>query len=223
MTDEIESKSPVKVNGYIQNGNSNGHSNGMEQGNNFCKLIYYLHNYESKSYAFELIIDNYSDTLTLLKGSRLYWNQFKALLEKKVLNSWRNMVLLLIQILIPISFVSITIIIVRSWGGNKDLPKLQLSIDTYQPTHTTVQFDPTSWADSIENRIFENYRELFRNKSKDKVALEVISSDMINHYLNKSKEFLARVNNRYLFGAAIEKTNITVRLYQKFPFIFFSY
>lgn len=118
--------------------------------------------------------------------------------------------MLFIQIIIPISFVSITIIIVRSWGGNKDLPKLQLSLDTYRPTHTTLQFNSSTWIESIENKIFENYRAQFRSKPRDTVALEIISNDMIDHYLDKSKEFQARINNRYLFGATIEKPNITV-------------
>lgn len=100
--------------------------------------------------------------------------------------------------------------IVRSWGGNKDLPKLELTLSSYKQTHTSVQFDPTVWSDSIENKIFENYRAQFEDFSKETTALEVVTDDMIEHYLNKSKEYLARVNNRYLFGATIEKSNITV-------------
>lgn len=131
----------------------------------------------------------------------------QALLKKKVLNSWRNLALLFIQILIPVSFVSITILIVRSWGGNKDLPKLELSINTYSKTQTTLQVDPALWSDSISQKIFENYRIQFREYKKE---LDVITGDMIDHYLNKSKEFLARVNNRYLFGASIGQSNITM-------------
>lgn len=146
----------------------------------------------------------------MLQGSSLFWNQIQALLKKKVLNSWRNIVLLFIQILIPVSFVSITIIIVRSWGGNKDLPKLTLSIDTYKPTVTTLQADPSLWSNSIQNKIFESYRDQFRNPSRKNAQLDVITSDMIDHYLEKSKEFLARVNNRYLFGASIGQSDITM-------------
>lgn len=154
--------------------------------------------------------DNYSDTLTLLKGPSLYINQFFALLEKKILHTWRNIILFIIQILIPISYVTITIVIVRSWGGNKDLPSLELSLNTYQPTHTTIQFDPTVWADSIENKIFENYRQQFIDVSSDSKSFEVISGDMNEHYLEKTKKFLIRMNKKYLFGATIEKPNITV-------------
>lgn len=126
------------------------------------------------------------------------------------MNSWRNWVLLLIQIIIPVTFISITILIVRTWGGSRDLPELPLNLNTYEPTLTTVQFDPTVFASSIESRIFENYRDQFSLKTRDRAELDVISEDMSGHYLNKSRQFLSRVNNRYLFGVTIESPNITV-------------
>ena len=77
-----------------------------------------------------------------------------------MLNTYRNWILLLIQILIPVSFIAISkyyfislrselrlffilaIIIVKSWGGNKDLPPLSLDLDTYQITVTTLETNP---------------------------------------------------------------------------------
>lgn len=127
-----------------------------------------------------------------------------------MLHSLRNWLLLFIQILIPVTFITITIVIVRSWGGNKDLPRLDLSIRTYSPTVTTLQLDPTVWADSIEYKIYDNYRAMFAGLPPDASRVQEISGEMIPHYLNKSKEFLARVNSRYLYGVTIDKPNITV-------------
>lgn len=154
--------------------------------------------------------DNYSDTLTLLVGFRLFFNQFLALMMKKMMNSWRNWVLLLIQITIPVTFITITIVIVRTWGGSRDLPKLALNLNTYEPTLTTVEFDPTAFASSIESKIFENYRGQFSVNQRHRFELEVIRSNMTEHYLSKSMQFLSRVNNRYLFGVTIESPTITV-------------
>lgn len=198
----------------MKNGNGhavegNGHIAETERGVNFCELSTYLSSI-AQSHNFIFFTDNYSDTLTLLDGARLYLNQFMALMEKKVLHSWRNWLLLLIQIIIPITFITITIVIVRSWGGNKDLPKLELSLKTYSPTVTTIQLDPTVWTDSIENKIYENYRQQFEFFPRDVYEIDTTNGDMIEHYLNKSKKFLARVNNRYLFGVTIDKPNITV-------------
>lgn len=133
----------------------------------------------------------------------------RALLKKKMLHSKRNFVLLIIQILIPVSFVTITILTVRSWGGNKDLPKLTLSIDTYKSTVTTLQVDPTLFADSMSNKIFNNYRSQFKSFKSDS-RLDVITRDMIEYYLDTSKQFLARLNEKFLYGATIGETNITI-------------
>lgn len=97
---------------------------------------------------------------------------------------------------------------VRSWGGNKDLPKLSLSIDTYKETVTTLQVNETLFADSLEHKIFENYKELFKSFSANS-HLNVITRDMNEYYLDSSKRYLPRLNNRYLFGASINEGNIT--------------
>lgn len=138
----------------------------------------------------------------------LYFNQMRALLKKKMLNSKRNFVLLIIQILIPVSFITITILTVRSWGGNKDLPKLTLSINTYKSTVTTLQVDPTLFADSIGNKIFNNYRSQFKSFTNSR--LDVITRDMNDYYLDRSKLLLARLNERFLYGATIGESNITI-------------
>ena len=92
----------------------------------------------------------------------------------------------------------------RSWGGNKDLPKLSFSLNTYNPTVTTVQFNSSAWADSIETKIFENYLSQFIGHT-----LDVINENMSEYYIRKSQQFLARVNSRYLYGVTIEQPNIT--------------
>lgn len=157
-----------------------------------------------------IFLDNYSDTLTLLLGFRLYLNQFFALMEKKMLNTWRNLILLLIQILIPVIFIIITIVTVRSWGGSRDLPKMTFSLNTYEPTMTTVEFNSSNWAGTFETKVFENYRSQFTDQKKGRVDVEVISDNMTEHYLKKSKQFLARVNRRYLYGVTISRPNFTV-------------
>lgn len=117
--------------------------------------------------------------------------------------------LLIIQILIPVSFITITILTVRSWGGNKDLPKLTLSINTYKSTVTTLQVDKTLFADSIGNKIFDNYRDQFKT-FKSNSRLDIITRDMNEYYLNTSRQFLARLNERFLYGASINDSNITI-------------
>lgn len=143
-----------------------------------------------------------------MKGRLLYLNQFFALLHKKILNTCRNLILLFIQILIPIMYSAITIMILSSMGGGKDLPAINLSVDTYRTTVTTLQADPTSWTDSLESKIFESYRGQFEGNKM--ASLNVISEDLNDYYLKKEETILTRLNRKYLFGASIEKSKVTV-------------
>ncbi|KAG5670263.1 hypothetical protein PVAND_000540 [Polypedilum vanderplanki] len=160
------------------------------------------------SNKYENEIENGLDSNTFLvhKGAQLYLNQFVALMHKKVLLSWRNLLLIVIQMIIPIAFVSVLMCSFKALYENKNLPKLDLTMDTYKPSVTTIEFRSSDQSETIENKIFENYRKQF----SDLTSLEIIHDDMIEHYLNKSKKYLARVNNEYLFGATIEKSSITV-------------
>lgn len=159
------------------------------------------------SYFYSSFLDNYSDTLTLSSGFRLHMSQFMALLEKKFLNSLRNWILLTIKIAIPVIFVALTIVTARSWSGNQDLPELQLSLGTYSPTVTTIEFNPIVSSDSINTKIFESYRNQLQ---ADGLSVDEISGDMTDHYLSISRESQALVNNRYLYGVTIENPSITV-------------
>lgn len=88
------------------------------------------------------------------------------------------------------------------------MPRLPLTLKTYKPTVTTVEYDPTNWADSIQTKIFENYRSQFT--ANEKFSYDHVNSNMTEHYLAKSAQFLARVNSRYLYGVTISSPNITV-------------
>ena len=136
---------------------------------------------------------------------KLFVNQFIALMMKKILNSMRNWILLLIQVVIPVLFAFITILTVQSWGGNRDLPQLKFSLNTYSRTVTSVEVQPSLNADNILMKIYNGYREQFSSNE-----LDIVEGDMSTHYLRLGKRFLTRVNSRYLYGATIEEKNITV-------------
>lgn len=152
-----------------------------------------------------LFLDNYSDTLTLLVGMKLTMNQLIALMMKKILNSYRNWIMLFIQTLIPVLFALITILTVQSWGGNRNLPKLEFSLNTYSRTVTSVEVKPSLDPEGLSMKIYNSYRNQFGSNT-----LDTVDEDMSTHYLRKSKQFLTRLNSRYLYGATIDKKEITV-------------
>lgn len=94
---------------------------------------------------------------------------------------------------------------VSTWGGNTDLPKIALSVNTYYPTVTSIQVRENMT--DLQSQIFENYKSQFVKTSKH-LNFDVTSVDMNTHYLSKAKQFQARVNARYLFGVSFEERKI---------------
>ena len=141
--------------------------------------------------------------MELLSGKKLYMNQFKALMEKKALNAARNWFLLLLQIVIPVLFIVIIISIIRSFGGSKDLPKIEFDLGTYEHTKILSDYGNFTVNDAIEMKIYDQYRSLANLE-------DVGSDDMTTYYLKLSEKYLARVNKVYLYGASFKPSNITV-------------
>lgn len=126
-------------------------------------------------------------------------------MRKKFLTSKRSLGLHLIQSLIAVLFICVTILIVRTWEG-RNLPKLELSLNTYSDTRTLLKLDHNLTANSIEGKIFGSYKQQFQKDA----TFEIVIDSMIDHYLKVSKESLIRANSRYLFGASIEESQITM-------------
>ena len=149
--------------------------------------------------------------MKLLSGFSLYSNQFIALIEKKRTHSLRNWPLLLSQVIIPVIFITLTILTVTVFASSNELPQLDLAIETYGQSVTTAEFNLTAHSNnSMESRIFKNYQQEFNSFNSKRFKLEVIGSSMQQHYISLSKQFPSRVNKMYLFGTTISDAKATV-------------
>jgi ATP-binding cassette subfamily A (ABC1) protein 3 len=134
---------------------------------------------------------------------------------KKILHTYRNFILFVIQLAIPVTFISITIAIVSTWAGNSDLPALKLSINTYNPTMTTIQF-PENITD-IHKLILKNYKQQF-DGLPNTITFNETTQDMNEYYLERSKEFQHRVNQRYLFGVSFRNPKTMLCWFSNQPY-----
>uniref|UniRef100_A0A182PES6 ABC transporter domain-containing protein n=1 Tax=Anopheles epiroticus TaxID=199890 RepID=A0A182PES6_9DIPT len=136
---------------------------------------------------------NALDRLHLLTGKELLWNQIQAQLLKKYLSSIRAWITLVMMFVIPIFFVCMTFIITRSISAGKDLPALEITIDSYEKAITVL--DRTNGQPA---RI-----EAFQKMFADHGGLVTIEEDMTEYIVRKSIEDIATVNTRYFVGATI--------------------
>lgn len=75
----------------------------------------------------------------LLTGCSLILNQFWAMLNKKIIYTIRNWVILIMQNLIPVSFLVIGMLVARSFRGQSVLPSLEISLGTYERSYTILE------------------------------------------------------------------------------------
>uniref|UniRef100_A0A182M226 ABC transporter domain-containing protein n=1 Tax=Anopheles culicifacies TaxID=139723 RepID=A0A182M226_9DIPT len=139
-------------------------------------------------------ITSYGISLTTMEEVFLkYVLKIQAQLLKKYLSTIRAWIQLVMMFVIPIFFVGMTFIITRSISAGKDLPALDISMDSYEKAITVLEHtngDPA--------RV-----EAFQNMFAERGDLVTIEEDMTEYIVRKSKEDIASVNTRYFVGATI--------------------
>ncbi|XP_053680207.1 phospholipid-transporting ATPase ABCA3-like [Anopheles nili] len=148
-------------------------------------------------------------TLTLepdqkfISGFPLLINQLQAMLLKKAIATKRSWIALLIQIFIPIFFVIMTIVIVRSFPDSLSLPPLTIGFNNYETTVTVLE------GTSSDTSIIQAYQQLFEGTGSDQTLL-TISEPMVDYILRRYDQNLPEVNNQFMVGASITPTNHTI-------------
>lgn len=151
--------------------------------------------------------DDTVETLPLLRGYKLISNQVIAMFEKKIYNTYRNWFLLLLQVLIPVSFLIITILIVRTWAGGRDLPSLAISLNSYVNSVTVLAQNNDTQSEYTQ-RIIQEYEAMWRDAT-DTQLLNVVHESFQDYILRVGREFITRVNAQYLVAAEISDNQIT--------------
>uniref|UniRef100_A0A6E8W4G1 ABC transporter domain-containing protein n=1 Tax=Anopheles coluzzii TaxID=1518534 RepID=A0A6E8W4G1_ANOCL len=144
-----------------------------------------------------------SDTQPLLGGSSLMWNQLFAMLLKKFISTKRSWIQMLVQALIPIYFVIVTVIIVRTFPGQTDLPAIPINVYNYSTTTTILQ------ASAPGSPFVDGFRSLFEAFPSTH-QLRITDKDMVDYILDVSTENIGLVNREFMAAASITNTNHTV-------------
>lgn len=84
----------------------------------------------------------YANDIRLVTGLARMCNQIIAMFWKKYLQTVRNWLLLLLQIIIPIAFLVITLLALRKGELTANLPTLPITIDTYRDSITILETGP---------------------------------------------------------------------------------
>ena len=139
----------------------------------------------------------------LLIGFPLLSNQLQAMLLKKAIATKRSWIALLVQIFIPIFFVIMTVVIVRSFPDALSLPTLPIAFDSYSSTVTVLE------GTSADTSVIQAYQQLFEGAGASR-SLVTVTEPMVDYILKRYEQNLPQVNNEFMVGASITPTNHTV-------------
>lgn len=91
-----------------------------------------------------------------MTGISLIKSQAIALFKKRILQTMRSWILLLVQIIIPTGFVIITVLSERTRTRFENLPSLSLNLDIFLETISLVQVNPDAIVGGLESRFVLN-------------------------------------------------------------------
>lgn len=140
-------------------------------------------------------------------GLTLLFQQFYALLLKRIINSMRNY-LVLVTALLPVLFVVVSLVIEQQIPKPEDSPPLIISLERYQKTHVpyTYQSNETSLIDFI--RSYESVLErspkspslIDLTKDDSRICQDGHSTSIVAYLLCIGVRSLLELNDQYLIG-----------------------
>lgn len=107
-------------------------------------------------------------------GFRLYMDQWKAMLYKKMVVTLRSWLLSILQLAIPVLFLIIAIMVSRMWQTSVDLPGLDMTISKSYTDSVTLVNAPAD-ADAASSERKKVYKEFFADANID--TLKVVDTE----------------------------------------------
>ncbi|XP_055909470.1 phospholipid-transporting ATPase ABCA1-like isoform X2 [Eupeodes corollae] len=156
----------------------------------------------------------FSDNQRLLKGHNLILSQWQSMMMKKVLFTIRNRLLFAIQNLIPILFVTLTVLVSKN-SSYAALRPMQMGITQYPTTVTVLETTSKVVSGSLEANISENYKAIVESYSSAHELHNTGGVGFKDFMLELGKTLQIRINSRYIAAATIDTGTIIAWLNNK--------
>lgn len=131
---------------------------------------------------------------------------------KKFVYTYRNYVAFIIQNIIPIIFLSLTIVVNRAEGLFVTLPPLLISLASYPSATTVLQVASNVTTDTLEYKIAEEYKKQVESMGSNYKVEMIGNKDFSKYILDLGKTDQLYINGLYLASATITKGYIVAWL-----------
>lgn len=144
----------------------------------------------------------------LLRGTNYHLSQVHAMFLKKLIYTRRNILLILLQILIPI--ISISLCYLSDKKAYKPLPALPIDLMQYSEAVIVLETKALT-PNSLESKIAEQYKTMIISTHGTKYTFESTGPKSFEQYI-LSIEKQKVVDSQYLAAATISMGKITAWL-----------
>ncbi|XP_071520079.1 phospholipid-transporting ATPase ABCA3 [Panulirus ornatus] len=133
-------------------------------------------------------------------GCFLLLQQFRAMLVKKILYTFRNLFLTLAQNIIPVAFLILALVVAQTLPGvNDSPPQVHFTLNNFDGTVTPVQIlQPNKHTQALE----EAFESSFHGRNK--MTLIEPSSNFSTFILNQAESDLPSFNQHWMVGFQME-------------------
>ncbi|XP_071508675.1 phospholipid-transporting ATPase ABCA3-like [Diadema antillarum] len=137
-------------------------------------------------------------------GIVLYWQQFRAMFVKRVLHTWRNLILIIVQLLIPIICTLFAIIASKVFPSVDDAAPLTLTLDIYGKTFASYSMYPNSSAIAGIN---EEYKNQFFDTETIVVDVDCNATySMLDYLIDKREESSALFVRENMIAVTLDES-----------------
>jgi ATP-binding cassette subfamily A (ABC1) protein 3 len=140
-------------------------------------------------------------------GIALYAQQFRAMFIKRVLHTWRNKMLSISQLAVPLVFTIIALTVVKTLPIDGDLPPLPLNLSKIG--ENVVSYSTAKYASTQTKNLAKLYKSQFIDDRTQTEWVNNISEykadpDIEIYLIYQGKESVSRYNSRYIVAASFE-------------------
>ena len=133
------------------------------------------------------------------RGCHLFFQQLFAMLGKKFLYTIRNWLLFTAQLLIPVAFLTISLVVVQTLPGVTNSKALPIRLENYLTTSTSVELATPD--NVLARNLTEIYTDQFDPSSNNKYdRVDLHNQTMLEYYIERSNKDLPGANLHWLTG-----------------------
>lgn len=133
------------------------------------------------------------------KKCKLFFQQLRAMMMKKYRYTSRNWMLFTAQLLIPIAFLAVSLVIVQTMPGVTDSKSLTIRLENYLSTNTLVELVTPD--NILARNLTEIYADQFDLSGPNKYErVDPHNKSMLEYFIERAGEDLPGVNLHLLTG-----------------------